>query len=151
MQQDTQTPNPNPPFVETESPVVAPTPSDPVVPTTPPSSPPAPLVNDIKPANNMNKMLIVLGVVVLALIVVTGLYFLMSSKKSAPATNYNNQTPSVNAPSSASPSASPVTQSNVDQTLSNTDSTIQKTVDQANTDLNQVNNTNASQDTTTGL
>jgi len=49
------------------------------------------------------------------------------------------------------PVLSPVTSSNVDQTLNTTDTTMQQSIDQANNDLNQVNSINPAQDNTNGL
>lgn len=49
------------------------------------------------------------------------------------------------------PVISPITSSNVDQTLNTTDSTVQQSIDQANSDLDKVNNIDQTQDSTNGL
>jgi len=51
----------------------------------------------------------------------------------------------------ATPVVSPVTASNVDQTLNNTDATMQQTINQANDNLTSVSTIDTSQDSTSGL
>lgn len=132
----------------------------PEVPTTPTpaatqpinATPPQPIATpEVHASNPSSKMVyIILGVLVL--IVVVGAAGLFLLYKKAPIAYTPSQVAGSPTPSySPSPVASPVTPSNVDQTLNTTDGAIQSSVNQANTDLNQVNSTNSSQDTTTGL
>lgn len=111
-----------------------------------PTTPPAALANE-NSSPDKKMMYVLFGVVALMIVLGAGVVFMMI-KKGVPSYNPTSTT----APTyTAAPSATPISTSNVDQTLGNTDNSVQQSIDQANTDLNQVSNVNSAQDTNTGL
>lgn len=101
----------------------------------------------------------VVGILILGMVI-----YIFSGNKHVPATQSltqaipSTQTQAVTvAPTASSPKAqptiiiSPVTTANADQTLNTTDSTMQQSINQANTDLNDLNSIDSTQDTTNGL
>ena len=104
------------------------------------------------PSQN-SKLPIIIGAICLVVILILGgLYFYHKFNKGQ-LTSKSPQTvqtkPTVLG--QPTPIISPVTASNVDQTLHNTDTAVQQSINQANTDLNKINNINQSQDSTNGL
>ncbi len=86
-------------------------------------------------------------VVILGLAIGLGVYFLFVK-------NLTSKTPvtkATTAPFIGGPTATPLSQDKLDETITNTDTNVQGSVDQANTDLNQVNSINTNQDSTNGL
>ncbi|MCL5003675.1 MAG: hypothetical protein M1352_00185 [Patescibacteria group bacterium] len=91
---------------------------------------------------------------VLALIIViAGIYFYLQNK---PITKLSIQPNPVKEDSNAvsqtsTPTPTPVTAANVDQTLNNTEASIQKALDQTDADLKALNSIDKTQDSTVGL
>jgi hypothetical protein len=106
------------------------------VPETPPIMPSKPKKNWV--------MLSLIAVIIVLLIVAGGVFVLLRKNTTTPIAQKTNIVVS-------SPSPTPVTSNNVDAVLNNTDTSMQQSIDQANTDLNQISNINTSQDTNTGL
>lgn len=113
-----------------------------------------------EPAKDSSKNLYILLGGLMFLVIGTGSFVILSQKQTNKQSsawhqqNPQDALPSVSQTSAVQPTTpiiSPVTSSNVDQTLSNTDSTMQQSIDQANTDLNLVNNIDQTQDNTNGL
>lgn len=88
----------------------------------------------------------ILIIILLILIAVAG-YLIMMRKSAAPAnTKQNPGTVTTPTFPPTSPTTAPVSSGNVDQTLSTTDTSMQESINQANTDLIQVNSINTTQD-----
>lgn len=100
------------------------------------------------------KVSIVIGVI-LVIFIAAGSYTLLHRSTRTQSTGTTQALPTQkNEPTSLTkqtPVISPVTSSTVDQTLNNTDTTMQNSINQANTDLNQINSVDTSQDNTNGL
>lgn len=91
--------------------------------------------------------LVYFAVLLVVLLVVGAAFFVILGKNK---TNYSNKSATLNTNTKniASPSATPITANNVDQTLDNTNSSVQQSIDQANNDLNQINSIDKSLDNT---
>ena len=142
MQQDN--PVTNVPPLETETMVSMP-------PQAAPSTLPPVVSTPEKP--KIPNVVFVLLIIVISLIIGASIFFIFIKMKTpTPVTSaVKTQTTTAVTPQRVTPTATPITQNNVDQTITNTDSTVSASIDQANTDLNQVNSINTNQDSTNGL
>ncbi|MDE2026850.1 MAG: hypothetical protein KGJ07_10290, partial [Patescibacteria group bacterium] len=107
---------------------------------------------DNPPAKGKSKVFVIVIIIVLILVVAAGAYLFLTRKSSPVAMNtQHTMTKTTTVTTAPSPEITPVTEANVDQTLSNTDTTMQTAMNQANADLNSVSQIDSTQDNTTGL
>ena len=133
--QENPSPNVNSPIVPNQTPMtVEPAPTPSVVP---------PPVSEKKSVSKW--LYVLLGLALIVLLSAVG-YFVLLSKN-----NSSKQAIRTAPAITTNPTPTPISQANVDQTLTNTDTSLQQSTDQANTDLNQINSISTNQDTTNGL
>lgn len=100
-----------------------------------------------------NKAGLYLSIILIIFVVFSGIYLMLQK----PTTNPKSNQQTLQRTSSPTPimqpttTVSPVTTSNVDSTLDKTDTSIQQSIDNANADLDSINNIDNSQDSTSGL
>ncbi|MCL4338673.1 hypothetical protein M1271_03220 [Patescibacteria group bacterium] len=140
--------------METQSANPSPTPNIPQdAPSNPPQETPVATAQNPAKPRNQKHIYIILALIVLILFVAGSYTLMMSGKKTQ--TTVNPQPTSlpvaVYPTAITTPAVTPITSSNVDQTLNNTDTTMQQAINQTDTDLNSINNIDKSQDSTNGL
>lgn len=112
-----------------------------------PATPPTPAQAPQTPTNSGPKPLIMALLIVVIIAIAGGTYVLLSKNK----VSQTNQEPSVNnevnAPlASTPPTETPITTENSDQSLEEKETDIQKSLEQADSDIESLNNINAEED-----
>ncbi len=93
---------------------------------------------------------LIFGLSILVIVVLAGLY-LLRPKGPDQSQSQNKTTTTTMTQSAPQPGVNPVTSANVEQTLNNTDTQMQQSINQANSDLQEINNIDKTQDSTNGL
>ena len=119
------------------------------------AAPSSNIITDSKGSSQSRKKLFIFGGIA-ALIVIAAVvaYFVMSRGNQtayAPQNTVAKVLPSPTIASKPTPSITPITASNVNQTLTDTSNKVDQAVNQANADLQSISNIDQSQDSTAGL
>ncbi len=105
----------------------------------------------VSSAQGSNKIYLLIGLLVGLIAIIVG--YSLINKNTAPSyqTTKQIQVSTTPQPTITTPAISPVTPSNADQTLNSTQTNIQQSMDQADTDLKQMDSINSSSDNPSNL
>lgn len=100
--------------------------------------------------SSKNKNIFIFGGIIVILLIAGISYYFSGHNQPTPVAP-TNVAQSTTSTGSQSPTVTPVTASNVDQALNNTNTKIQNSINQANTDLNDISNIDTTQDNVNNL